>query len=138
MANAKIIAGLNAALEREMGNVIRYLHHSFLVRGVKRGPLVEFFRSQAQESFQHATAIGEKIVAMGGHPSIEVPRMKEIGHKDVEEMLREELESEKHEVQEYIKLLKQAGDDIALRFLLEGIIKEEQEGIEDLEMRLGG
>jgi bacterioferritin len=138
MANAKVIAGLNAALERELGNVIRYLHHSFLVRGVNRGPLVEFFRGQAQESFQHATAIGEKIVALGGHPSIEVPKMKEIGHKSVEEMLREELESEKYEVQEYIKLLKQVGDDIALRFLLEEIIKEEQEGIEDLEMRLGG
>ena len=68
MANAKVIAGLNQALEREMGNVIRYLHHSFLVRGVNRGPLVEFFRNQAQESFQHATAIGEKIVALGGHP----------------------------------------------------------------------
>jgi bacterioferritin (cytochrome b1) len=64
--------------------------------------------------------------------------MKEIGHKDVEEMLHEELESERYEVQEYIKLLKQVGDDIALRFLLEEIIKEEQEGIEDLEMRLGG
>jgi len=137
MANAKIIAGLNQALEREMGNVIRYLHHSFLVRGVNRGPLVEYFRGQAQESFQHATSIGEKIVALGGHPSIDVPKMKEIGHKDVVEMLREELESEKYEVQEYIKLLKQAGDDIALRFLLEEIIKEEQEGIEDLEMRLG-
>lgn len=136
MANAKIIGGLNAALEREMGNVIRYLHHSFLVRGVNRGPLVELFRGQAQESFQHATSIGEKIVALGGHPSIDVPKMKEIGHKDVVEMLREELESEKYEVQEYIKLLKQVGDDIALRFLLEEIIKEEQEGIEDLEMRL--
>jgi len=138
MANAKIIAGLNQALEREMGNVIRYLHHSFLVRGVNRGPLVDFFRNQAKESFTHATSIGEKIVALGGHPSIDVPKMKEIGHKDVEEMLREELESEKYEVQEYIKLLKQTGDDIALRFLLEEIIKEEQEGIEDLEMRLGG
>ena len=77
-------------------------------------------------------------MALGGHPSIDVPKMKEIGHKSVEEMLREELESEKYEVQEYIKLLKQVGDDIALRFLLEEIIKEEQEGIEDLEMRLGG
>ncbi|MBI2955762.1 MAG: bacterioferritin [Acidobacteria bacterium] len=136
MGTSKIVNGLNAALEREMGNVIRYLHHSFLVRGVNRGPLVDFFRNQAKESFQHATVLGEKIVALGGHPSIEVPKMKEIGHEDVTEMLHEELEIEKREVQEYTKLLKQVGDDIALRFVLEEIIKEEQEGIEDLEKRL--
>ena len=134
--NKKIVDGLNQALQNEMGNVIRYLHHSFLVLGVNRGPLVAFFREKAQESFQHATALGEKIVALGGLPSIEIPRMKEIGHKNVEEMLREELQSEKSEVLNYIKLLRQVGDDIALEFMLKEIIKEEQEGIEDLEKRL--
>lgn len=132
----KVVSGLNEALERELGNVIRYLHHSFLVRGVNRGPLVDFFRQKARESFEHATALGEKIVALGGHPSIEIPKMKEIGHKSVEEMLGEELESEKEEVKEYIKLLRRVEDDIALEFMLKEIIKEEQEGIEDLEKRL--
>lgn len=133
----KIIEGLNAALENELGNIIRYLHHSFLVRGVNRGPLVDFFRGKSKESMEHATMLGEKIVAMGGHPSIQIPKMKEIGHKNVEEMLREELESEKDEVGEYIKLLRGVGDDIALEFMLKEIIKEEQEGIEDLEKRVG-
>lgn len=133
----KIVDGLNQALQNELGNVIRYLHHSFLVRGVNRGPLVDFFREKSQESFQHATNLGEKIVALGGLPSIEIPKMKEIGHKNVEEMLREELESEKDEVKNYIKLLRQVGDDIALEFMLKEIIKEEQEGIEDLEKRVG-
>jgi bacterioferritin len=138
MANKqKVVNGLNEALERELGNVIRYLHHSFLVRGVNRGYLVGLFREKSQESFGHAIKIGEKVVSLGGHPSIEVPKMKEIGHKNVEEMLREELESERFEVGEYIKLLKQVGDDIALRFMLEEIIKEEQEGIEDLEKQVG-
>jgi bacterioferritin len=132
----KLIDGLNQALQNELGNVIRYLHHSFLVRGVNRGPLVEFFREKAQESFQHATNLGEKIVALGGLPTIQIPKMKEIGHKNVEEMLREELTSEKEEVQNYIQLLRQVGDDIALEFMLKEIIKEEQEGIEDLEKRL--
>jgi len=132
----KIVGGLNEALERELGNVIRYLHHSFLVRGINRGYLVGLFREKSQESFGHAIKIGEKIVSLGGLPSIEIPKMKEIGHKNVEEMLREELESERFEVGEYIKLLKQVGDDIALRFMLEEIIKEEQEGIEDLEKQL--
>ena len=138
MSNKRIVDGLNLALENEMVNILRYLHHSFLVRGVNRAPLVEFFREKAQESFGHATVLGEKIVALGGQPTLEVPRMKMKVHpyKNVEEILREELESEKQEVREYIKLLRQVGDDIALEFMLKKIINEEQEGIEDLEKRL--
>lgn len=136
-ANQKrLIEGLNGALQNELGNIIRYLHHSFLVTGANRGPLVEFFRDKAQESFGHATKLGEKIVALGGHPSIKVPPMKEIGHRNTEEMLQEELQSEKEEVREYIKLLRLVGDDIALEFMLKEIIKDEQEGIDDLQRRL--
>lgn len=132
----RIIEGLNGALQNELGNIIRYLHHSFLVTGVNRGPLVAVFREKAQESFNHATTLGEKIVALGGHPTIKVPAMKEIGHKNTEEMLREELESEKEEVQNYIRLLRLVGDDIALEFMIKEIIKDEQEGIDDLQRRL--
>lgn len=132
----RLVEGLNGALQNELGNVIRYLHHSFLVTGVNRGPLVAFFREKARESFQHATQLGEKIVALGGHPTIKVPPMKEIGHKSAEEMLWEELGSEEEEVQGYIRLLRLVGDDIALEFMLKEIIKDEQEGIDDLRRRL--
>ena len=137
MSNKKIIQGLNEALEREMSNVVSYLHYSFMVRGVNRGPLVDFFRSQAQESFGHATRLGEKIVALGGHPSVRVEAIRELKSVTAEEMLREELAREKEEVQRYIKLLKLVEDDVALRVMLEEIIKDEQEGIEELERRVG-
>ena len=137
MSNKKIIQGLNEALEREMSNVVSYLHYSFMVRGVNRGPLVEFFRSQAQESFGHATRLGEKIVALGGHPSVRVEAIRELKSVTAEEMLREELAREKEEGQRDIKLLKLVEDDIALRVMLEEIIKDEQEGIEELERRVG-
>jgi len=132
----RLIEGLNGALQNELGNIIRYLHHSFLVTGVNRGPLVAFFREKAEESFGHAVKLGEKIVALGGHPSIKVPPMKEVGHKNTEEMLREELESEKEEVENYIRLLRLVGTDIALEFMLKEVIKDEQEGIDDLQRRL--
>lgn len=135
--NKKIVAALNEALEREMSNVVSYLHYSFVVRGVNRGPLVDFFRSQAQESFQHATKLGEKIVALGGQPSVRVEAVQEVTSGTPEQMLREELNREKEEVRRYTKLLKLVRDDIALRFMLEEIIKDEQEGIEELEKRVG-
>jgi bacterioferritin len=137
MSNKKIIQGLNDALEREMSNVVSYLHYSFMVRGVNRGPLVEFFRGQAQESFGHATRLGEKIVALGGQPSIRVEPIRELKSGTAEAMLREELGREKEEVMRYIALLKLVENDIALRVMLEEIVKDEQEGIEELERRVG-
>lgn len=137
MSNKKIVQGLNEALEREMSNVVSYLHYSFMVRGVNRGPLVEFFRGQAQESFGHATRLGEKIVALGGQPSIRVEPIRELRSGTAEAMLRDELGREKEEVKRYIALLKQVEDDVALRVMLEEIIKDEQEGIEELERRVG-
>ncbi len=133
----KIVQELNQALEREMSNVVTYLHHSFVVRGVNRGPLVDFFRGQAQESFGHATKLGEKIVALGGQPSVQVAAIREVKHRSPEQMLREELKREKEEVQEYIALLKLVDDNITLRLMLEAIVVEEQEGIEELEKRVG-
>ncbi len=62
--------------------------------------------------------------------------MKEVGHKNTEEMLREELESEKEEVENYVRLLRLVGTDIALEFMLKEVIKDEQEGIDDLQRRL--
>lgn len=137
MSNKKLIQGLNEALEREMSNVVSYLHYSFMVRGVNRGPLVEFFRGQAQESFSHATRLGEKIVALGGQPSVHVESVRELKSGTAEVMLREELAREKEEVKRYIALLKLVENDIALRVMLEEIIKDEQEGIEELERRVG-
>jgi bacterioferritin (cytochrome b1) len=52
-------------------------------------------------------------------------------------MLREELGREKEEVMRYIALLKLVENDIALRVMLEEIVKDEQEGIEELERRVG-
>jgi bacterioferritin len=136
-SNKKVIAALNEALEREMSNVVSYLHYSFMVRGVNRGPLVEFFRSQAQESFVHATKLGEKIVALGGHPSVRIEPIKETKKHKPDEMLREELEREKQEVERYVRTLKLVDDDIALRLMLEDMIKEEQEGVDELTKRIG-
>ena len=98
---------------------------------------MDFFRGQAQESFGHATKLGEKIVALGGQPSVQVAAIREVKHRSPEQMLREELKREKEEVQEYIALLKLVDDNITLRLMLEEIVVEEQEGIEELEKRVG-
>ena len=63
MDKKKILDALNLDLEHEMAAIVRYLHHSFIVTGPTRGPLVDMFRRQAQDSMQHAIKLGEKEYA---------------------------------------------------------------------------
>jgi len=128
----KIIEYLNKDLERELAQIVRYLHHSFIVEGPSRGPLVGLFRTQAKESMDHAVKLGEKITALGGHPTVNVSQIFEPGDQTLEEMLEEDLAAEEEALREYKKHLKAASGDVALRLLLEQIIFEEETHVDDL------
>lgn len=133
MPNARtLIQHLNKDLERELAQIVRYLHHSFIVQGPIRASLVGHFRQQAQESMDHAIKLGEKITALGGHPTVNVSQIFEPGDQTLEEMLKEDLKAEEEALKEYKKHHKEAAGDIALRILLEQIIIEEQGHVEDL------
>jgi bacterioferritin len=127
-----LIQHLNKDLERELAQIVRYLHHSFIVQGPSRGPLVAMFRQQAQESTDHAVKLGEKITALGGHPTVKVSEIFEPGDQTLEEMLEEDLQAEEAALKEYKKRLKEVRDDVALRLLIEQIVFEEQTHVEDL------
>jgi bacterioferritin (cytochrome b1) len=53
MDKAKVVQALNLDLEHEMSAMILYLHHSFIVAGPGRGPLVNLFRQRAQDCMIH-------------------------------------------------------------------------------------
>lgn len=80
----------------------------------------------------HAIKLGEKITALGGHPTVTVSQIFEPGDQTLEEMLEEDLKAEEEALKEYKKHHKEAAGDIALRILLEQIIIEEQGHVEDL------
>lgn len=137
MDKKKVLEALNLDLEHEMSAIVRYLHHSFIVTGPHRGPLVEMFRTQAQDSMQHAIKLGEKVVALGGHPSVKIQEVYEPGEQTIEEMLEEDLEMEKQHLGMYEKQLGLVQESTALKLMLEQIIVEETAHIENLEMYLG-
>ncbi len=134
--NQLLIDKLNEILELEISGVVRYLHYSLMIKGPNRIPIVKFFRDQATEAFTHAAAIGEKITAFGGHPSLKVQQVNESNKHDVMDILRESLEHEKHAVNLYSELLKLAGDDVALEELAREMIRLEVEHIEEVEKML--
>lgn len=137
MDKQKVLDALNLDLEHEMAAIVRYLHHSFIVTGPTRGPLVTMFRSQAEDSMAHAIKLGEKICALGGHPSVKVQEVYEPGDQTIEEMLREDLEMEKEHLNTYEQQLKLVEDNTALRLMLEQILVEETQHVDELEMYLG-
>lgn len=132
----RVIAALNTALEKELAGMVRYLHHSFIVSGPGRGPLVELFRNLATDSMQHSIQLGEKITALGGHPSVKIEEIDEPGDQTLEEMLQEDLDSEKDHIEMYHKNLKEFEEDLILKLMYEQIILEEVAHYEQLEMYL--
>lgn len=132
----KVVDSLNEALEHELGAIIRYLHHSFLVMGPNRGPIVQFLRARAKDSMDHAIQLGEKVTALGGHPTVKIAEHMEPGDQTLEEMLHEELEAEKKSFEVYKKRMPLFRDNPALEYLMQNFIIEEQEHIESLEKLL--
>ena len=133
----KLIKALNQDLEKEMAGIVRYLHHSFIVFGPNRAPLVQMFRAQANESMLHAIQLGEKITALGGHPTVKVDQVFEPGHQTVEEMLAEDLKAEKNQLELYTQQLKEFGEsNLPMKLMLEQIIVSEQTHVDDMEKYL--
>jgi bacterioferritin len=127
MDKEKVLAALNLDLEHEMTSIVRYLHHSFIVSGPIRAPLV---------TMQHAIKLGEKITALGGHPSVKIQEIYEPGEQSIVDMLKENLESEKHHLSLYEKQLELVKDNTPLRLMLEQVVVEESTHVEELEMYL--
>lgn len=132
MANAKLIESLNRALSLELTAVIQYMQHSFLVTGAEREVYRSYFRDQSGESHDHAEMLGDKIVSLGGVPTVEPAMIRQ--STDLSEMLRQDLEMEREALEAYMAAWNACGDEeLPTRFLLEGRIADEQRHVEELE-----
>lgn len=132
MARAELIENLNKALSLELAGIIQYSQHSYLVTGIEREIYKEFFREQADEAKDHALFLGDKVVALGGVPTVEPAMIRQ--STELIEMLKLDLELEREALTTYMIALDSCGDeDLPTRFWLEGQIAEEQQHVEELE-----
>lgn len=131
MADSKLINKLNDILRHEWTGVAQYAQLGFVVSGLWREVYSKMFFEGAEESFGHAKTIGDKIVALGGVPTVERNQIQQ--SNDIEEMLKFSLEFEAKAVKLYNEALAMADDqDRALVVLLENILEEEQEGVDHI------
>src|SRR5258708_7064771 len=132
MARAELIENLNKALALELSGVIQYTQHSFLITGTEREVYCEFFRDQAEEAQDHVNMLGDKLVALGGIPTVEPALIRQ--SVDLKEMLKQDLELEREAMEAYKAAWASCDDsDMATRFLLEEQIASEQKHIDELE-----
>ena len=132
MAKPELIECMNRALALELAGTIQYTQHSFLVTGIEREIYRKFFRDQAEEAQGHSEYLGDKIVALGGIPTVEPGMIRQ--STDLKEMLRQDLELEREAMSAYMAAWQSCGDeDLPTKFWLEGQIAEEQRHIEELE-----
>jgi len=132
MARAELIENLNRALSAELSAVIQYTQHSFLITGTDRPVYCDFFRDQAKEAQKHIQTLGDKIVALGGIPTVEPSMIRQ--STDLIEMLKQDLELEREAMAIYKDAWASCEDnDLPTKFWLEGHIADEQLHIEELE-----
>lgn len=132
MGRTELVENLNKALSLELAGVIQYSQHSYLVTGKDREIFKGFFRDQAGEAQDHAESLGDKIVALGGVPTVEPAMIRQ--STDVEEMLKQDLELEREAMAAYMAAWASCDDnDLPQKFWLEERIADEQLHIEELE-----
>jgi bacterioferritin len=132
MASPELIENLNRALSLELAAVIQYMQHSFLVTGPEREVYRSYFRKQSEESHDHANTIGDKVVALGGVPTVEPGMIRQ--STDLAEMLKQDLALEREAMTAYLAAWESCQDeDRPTRFQLEERIYQEQLHIDELE-----
>ena len=105
MDKKAIIDKLSQIFTLELSGVIRYTHYSLMIVGYNRLPLIDFFKSQASESLDHANLAGEYITGLGGHPPLEIDSIEETYNHSIEDILKETLEHEESAIKVYYELL---------------------------------
>ncbi len=132
MGRAELVDNLNKALGWELAGIIQYSQHSYLVTGTDREVFRGWFRDQAEEAQKHAEILGDKIVALGGVPTVEPAMIRQ--SVELKEMLKQDLELEREAMAVYMAAWAACDDsDLPQKFWLEAQISDEQMHIEELE-----
>ncbi|QQS46187.1 MAG: ferritin-like domain-containing protein [Acidobacteriota bacterium] len=130
-SSEELLRRLNAALSLEYAACIQYLQQQSLVKGQDRHDFAPFFAASSAEAHLHAQNLGNKIVSLGGIPTVEPEQVRQA--TVLREMLINDLEMERAALEAYIRSWEAAENHLALRFWLEDIIRQEQLHVDELE-----
>lgn len=136
--NQELLKGLNEDLAAEYQAVIMYRTYASLVSGPFRQDLRAFFESEIPDELGHAGFLADKIVAMGGTPTV-APAAVPVT-KDNKEMLENALQGEIDTIERYTLRAQQAeaAGELGIKLQLENMIVDESTHRDDIRRMLVG
>jgi bacterioferritin len=132
-----VIEQLNAALSSELTAIVQYMTQSEMCQnwGYKR--LGDLTKVRAIEEMKHAERLIERIIFLGGIPSVEVGLKPQLGSK-VQEQIEIDLKDEVDAVRQYNEAVKVCVDarDEGSKALFDSMIRDEERHADFLEAQL--
>ncbi len=136
---------LNEALATEIVCVLRYRRHHFMAKGVLAQPIKAEFLEHAKEEQEHADAIAERIVQLGGEPNFSPEGLATRSHAEYVEgetlvdMIKEDLVAERIAIESYSEIVQYLADkDPTTKRMMEWILAKEEEHADELNDLLDG
>lgn len=103
-AHTALIDGLNDALADEVAAISQYMVQSEMNKGWGYDHLHDAVRGRAMDEMRHAEMLIERILFLGGTPSVSKPLFLHIG-RDVREQITNDLADEHSASEQYNKLI---------------------------------
>jgi len=131
MDTQRMIEQLNYDLAGEYQAVISYNQYAASVTEPYRHELGPFFRNEIPDELGHAQYLADKIVALGGTPTVESRLVT--AQTDARQMLEQVVQYEEQAVRDYSQRVQQAKEfgDIGLQNRLETIVEDETQHLEE-------
>ena len=136
---------LNEALATEIVCVLRYKRHYFMAEGIHAESVKAEFKAHADEEQEHADAIAERIVQLGGEPDFNPAILAGRSHseyvegKTLRDMILEDLVAERVAIESYREMIAWLdGKDSTTHKMLEWILGVEEEHADDMSSLLKG
>ena len=127
----QFIDRLNTVLSWELAGTIQYLHHATMLTGPWRESMGEFFHDGSKEARDHAEAVANKIVSLGGVPTVEPATVRPaVG---LEAMLEAALKLEEDALAAWTHAYEaSSAANLGTGFWMEEFIAHEQEHVDHL------
>lgn len=123
----EVVARLQEALNLELGSSNQYRLHSHLLASWGYVVLAQKESEEAAEELAHADRIIQRMLFLGGTPSLEKPAAIHVG-EDVKGVLEADLKGEQEAIASYSKSRKvceAAGDFVTMRMFEDLLIDED-------------
>lgn len=132
--HAELIRVLNEAMSLEYTAAIQYNRHNMSLIGRGGALFEDLFQEHSREALAHAKLWGDRIVYLGGVPTVEVGAIQQ--STNLLEMMEMDLAVEQKAVEIYSRAHKVCQHEATL-YLLENHILDEDKDVEELQKLSG-